>query len=243
MIRGVLYPVQLMSVRMAMEGVIRSVRILHWHSTASVEMDLPSIQMERAVMVMASSHVVTTIYLSIPFSDINECTGGDNGCEQVCINTYGSYTCACGEGYSLNDDGLTCHIFCGGIYNSSRGSFHTPGWPRFYPLDFRCEWIIQPPVEGTEMVLELTVNKTAYGIRGRSPCVTDYLEFYDGVTTDAQSLGRYCRFDKPDALYTSSNQAMVVFQASTIPHLPSRVGAQVFYQLYEKGLCETLYKV
>ena len=32
-------------------------------------------------------------YLSISISDINECTRGeDNRCEQVCINTAGSYT-------------------------------------------------------------------------------------------------------------------------------------------------------
>ena len=176
-------------------------------------------------------------YLSISFSDINECTRGeDNRCEQVCINTAGSYTCACAEGYALIDDGFTCRISCGGVHNSSRGSFHTPGWPRFYPLDFRCEWIIQPPVGGSEMVLELTVNGTAYGIHGRPPCATDYLEFYDGLTTDAQSLGKYCKFDRPDVLYTSSNQALVVFQASTIPHLPSRVGVQVVYHLFEIGM-------
>ena len=181
-----------------------------------------------------------TTYLSISLSDIDECTTGDNRCEQRCINTVGSYTCACAEGYALNDNGFTCRISCGGVHNSSRGSFHTPGWPRFYPLDFRCEWIIQPPVGGSEMVLELTVNGTAYGIHGRRPCATDYLEFYDGLTTDAQSLGKYCQFDKPDVLYTSSNQALVVFQASTIPHLPSRVGVQVLYQLYEKGLFASL---
>ena len=177
-----------------------------------------------------------TCYLPDSLSDINECTTGDNSCDQECINTVGSFVCSCIEGYALNEDGVTCHIPCGGTYNDSRGSFHTPGWPNFYPLDFRCEWIIQPLVGGTETVLKLTVNTTAYGIHGRSPCVTDYLEFYDGVTADAQSLGKYCMFDKPDALYTSSNQALVVFQASATPHLPSRVGVQVFYQLHEEGL-------
>ena len=47
-------------------------------------------------------------------------------------------------------------------------------------------------------------------------------------------------FDKPDALYTSSNQALVVFQASTVPHLPSCMGVQVFYQLHEEGLLALL---
>ena len=49
-----LCPLQLMSVRVVMEDVIRSVRILFLHSTASVEMDLLLIWMEEAVMVMNS---------------------------------------------------------------------------------------------------------------------------------------------------------------------------------------------
>ena len=52
---------------MAMEGVITSVRILHWLSTASVEMDMSSIQMEEAVMVKAILNEVMTIYLNLPY--------------------------------------------------------------------------------------------------------------------------------------------------------------------------------
>ena len=56
-------------------------------------------------------------YLSISISDINECTeGGDSRCEQVCINTAGSYACTCAEGYALNDDVFTCRIsHCNGF--------------------------------------------------------------------------------------------------------------------------------
>ena len=52
---------------MAMEGVIRSVRILHWLSTASVEMDMSSIQMEEAVMVEAILNEVMTTYFQSLF--------------------------------------------------------------------------------------------------------------------------------------------------------------------------------
>ena len=169
-------------------------------------------------------------------SDINECRSNSR-CEQVCINTLGSYRCACEEGYALRSDGTTCQISCGGVYSSSKGSFHTPGWPRFYPLDFRCEWLIHQPDADTPMKVELKVNKTAFGIHGRHPCATDYLELYDGNTTEGQpmGLGKYCFFNPPDTLYTSSNQALVVFQASRIPHLPSRVGIQVIFEQFKTG--------
>ena len=46
------------------------------------------------------------------FTDINECNG-KNKCDQVCVNTPGSYQCSCNEGYSLMDDGESCE---GGHY-------------------------------------------------------------------------------------------------------------------------------
>ncbi|XP_063066945.1 epidermal growth factor-like protein 7 [Engraulis encrasicolus] len=40
-------------------------------------------------------------------ADIDECAEG-HGCSQKCVNTAGSYRCACEEGYTLNSDGRTC---------------------------------------------------------------------------------------------------------------------------------------
>ena len=42
------------------------------------------------------------------FSDINECAESNGGCEQNCTNSVGSYSCMCGDGYTLNDDGRQC---------------------------------------------------------------------------------------------------------------------------------------
>lgn len=40
--------------------------------------------------------------------DVSECNEGLDNCEQECINTLGSYTCACQPGCTLNNDGSTC---------------------------------------------------------------------------------------------------------------------------------------
>uniref|UniRef100_A0A452TVN2 Matrilin 1 n=1 Tax=Ursus maritimus TaxID=29073 RepID=A0A452TVN2_URSMA len=42
------------------------------------------------------------------------CATGDHDCEQVCLSSPGSYTCACREGFTLNSDGKTCNVCSGG---------------------------------------------------------------------------------------------------------------------------------
>ena len=40
--------------------------------------------------------------------DYNECNITDHGCQQRCVNTPGSFFCACRGGYQLNVDNKTC---------------------------------------------------------------------------------------------------------------------------------------
>ena len=43
-------------------------------------------------------------------SDINECSTTTHGCNQVCINTPGSFLCSCLDcSYRLSADGKTCN--------------------------------------------------------------------------------------------------------------------------------------
>ena len=41
--------------------------------------------------------------------DINECAYNNGGCEQVCVNTVGSFVCSCYSGYTLSSE-----TFCSG---------------------------------------------------------------------------------------------------------------------------------
>lgn len=46
---------------------------------------------------------------SFYFSEEDECAKLDNGgCEQRCVNTLGSYQCACDPGYELGPDKKSC---------------------------------------------------------------------------------------------------------------------------------------
>ncbi|XP_052081717.1 uncharacterized protein LOC127719541 isoform X3 [Mytilus californianus] len=41
-------------------------------------------------------------------ADVNECQLGTHTCQQLCTNTFGSFTCSCRTGYTLNSDLITC---------------------------------------------------------------------------------------------------------------------------------------
>ena len=44
---------------------------------------------------------VVNFSLFVLYADIDECILNNTLCEQVCVNTDGSYTCACMDGYQL----------------------------------------------------------------------------------------------------------------------------------------------
>lgn len=46
-------------------------------------------------------------------AEVDECSWPDRGgCEQRCMNTLGSYQCACDPGYELAADKKTCEGWC-----------------------------------------------------------------------------------------------------------------------------------
>ena len=167
--------------------------------------------------------------------DINECAlPSENDCQQSCVNIIGSYMCECRNDYLLNGDGKTCSPKCGGYLTESTGSLYTPEWPHHYPsLDFRCVWVID--IENvTDAAIEIVFNEP-YGIRGRDPCPTDYVEVLDGIELDSASLGRHCSKNAPDPITTTLHQATIIFQASSLHHSANRVGASMSYAVIDIG--------
>ena len=48
---------------------------------------------------------------SLHAADINECLGANN-CQQICLNTAGSYYCECTNGFVLDSNGHSCKGGC-----------------------------------------------------------------------------------------------------------------------------------
>ena len=180
--------------------------------------------------------------------DIDECSEGSDNCAQRCTNTAGSYTCSCNSGFTLAANRQSCTAnpttpppttpppdngVCGGRLTAASGSFQTPGWPNNYPQEnFQCEWIIELPSSASR--IEFTVDDSAFGINGRAPCTNDHIQFFDGTTSNANSLLKLCgvrrNYDfRP--ITTTSSRARIVFTGSVNPNRPaSRVGVKVNYK-------------
>ena len=47
-------------------------------------------------------------HYNIISSDIDECSEGSHDCEQECVNSQGSFTCSCHDGYEPLNNGKSC---------------------------------------------------------------------------------------------------------------------------------------
>ncbi len=61
------------------------------------------------VYIYANSIVMSFSMLYLYISDINECNTLNGGCDGTCHNSLGSFSCTCGNGYTLGSDGKTCN--------------------------------------------------------------------------------------------------------------------------------------
>ena len=165
------------------------------------------------------------------YSDVDECSIGDNGCEQTCINNYGSYSCECTDGYFLDINGITCSISCGEMLSNTSGSFQTPGWPGGYPQeDFICEWTINVSIPS---IIRFEVDSSVYGINGQPPCPEDHIEFFQSVGGTSLSLGRFCKCNVPEPITVSTGAAQVVFEGTYNLTRPANIkGVRVFYEVF-----------
>lgn len=53
--------------------------------------------------VLAPNH-----HLYLDFLDVDECRLDNGNCDHFCVNSLGSYECACKEGYRLGDNRWAC---------------------------------------------------------------------------------------------------------------------------------------
>ncbi|KAM4579034.1 bone morphogenetic protein 1a isoform 1-T1 [Fundulus diaphanus] len=143
------------------------------------------------------------------FKETDECSKPDNGrCEQRCVNTLGSYKCACDPGYELAADKRSCEAACGGFITKLNGSITSPGWPREYPPNKNCIWQLVAPTQ-----YRITLLFDVFETEGNDVCKYDYVEVRSGLSADSRLHGKFCGTEKPEALTSQYNNMRIEFKS------------------------------
>uniref|UniRef100_A0A8C9T046 Metalloendopeptidase n=1 Tax=Scleropages formosus TaxID=113540 RepID=A0A8C9T046_SCLFO len=143
------------------------------------------------------------------FKEMDECSKPDNGrCEQRCINTLGSYRCACDPGFELAPDKLSCEAACGGFLTKLNGSITSPGWPREYPPNKNCVWQLVAPPQ-----YRITLQFDIFETEGNDVCKYDYVEVRSGLSADSKLHGKYCGSERPESITSQYNNMRIEFKS------------------------------
>ncbi|CAN9504895.1 unnamed protein product [Ophioblennius macclurei] len=144
------------------------------------------------------------------FKEMDECSRPDNGqCEQRCLNTLGSYRCACDPGYELAADKRSCETAaCGGFITKLNGSLTSPGWPNDYPSNKNCVWQLVAPVQ-----YRITLAFDVFETEGNDVCKYDYVEVRSGLSSDSKLHGKFCGAEKPEVMTSQQNNMRIEFKS------------------------------
>ncbi|XP_069771614.1 bone morphogenetic protein 1a [Narcine bancroftii] len=143
------------------------------------------------------------------FKEVDECSRPDNGgCEQRCVNTLGSYKCACDPGYELANDKRSCEAACGGFLTKLNGSITSPGWPKEYPPNKNCVWQVVAPTQ-----YRISLQFELFEIEGNDVCKYDYVEVRSGLSADSKLHGKFCGAEKPEVITSQYNNMRIEFKS------------------------------
>ncbi|KAM3913712.1 tolloid-like protein 2 [Leptodactylus fuscus] len=141
------------------------------------------------------------------FSDKDECSKENGGCQHECVNTLGSYVCQCKNGYTLHENGHDCkEAGCEHRFLSAEGTVSSPNYPDKYPSRKECTWEISTTAGHR---VKLVFND--FEIELHQECAYDHLEMYDGPSSKSPILGRFCGSSKPEPIIASTNNMFMRF--------------------------------
>ncbi|KAM6986877.1 bone morphogenetic protein 1-like isoform 2-T2 [Aplochiton taeniatus] len=143
------------------------------------------------------------------FKEVDECSQPDNWhCAQRCLNTLGSYRCACDPGFELAPDKRSCEAACGGFITKLNGSITTPGWPKEYPPNKNCVWQLVAPTQ-----YRITLLFDVFETEGHDVCKYDYVEVRSGLSSDSNLHGKFCGAHNPEAVTSQQNNMRIEFKS------------------------------
>uniref|UniRef100_A0A3B1IY07 Metalloendopeptidase n=1 Tax=Astyanax mexicanus TaxID=7994 RepID=A0A3B1IY07_ASTMX len=158
-------------------------------------------------MKFVSDGTVNKAGFAANFFKEDECVKPDNGgCEQRCVNTLGSFKCACDPGYELAPDKKSCEA-CGGLLSKLNGTITTPGWPKEYPPNKNCVWQVVAPTQ-----YRISMQFEAFELEGEV-CKYDFVEVRSGLSSDSKLHGKYCGTEVPEVITSQYNNMRIEFKS------------------------------
>ncbi|KAJ0033549.1 hypothetical protein NQD34_000656 [Periophthalmus magnuspinnatus] len=143
------------------------------------------------------------------FKEEDECAKPDNGgCEQRCVNTLGSFKCACDPGFEIAPDKKSCEAACDGLLSKLNGTISTPGWPKEYPPNKNCVWQVVAPTQ-----YRISMQFEAFELEGNEVCKYDYVEVRSGLSSDSKLHGKYCGTEVPEVITSQYNNMRIEFKS------------------------------
>ncbi|XP_076296135.1 cubilin [Lasioglossum baleicum] len=97
---------------------------------------------------------------------------------------------------------------CNGVYTHHSGTISLPTYLNSYHENMQCDWRIQMPVGER---IQITWSK--FDLESSIACRFDYIEIYDGPSSESPLLGRFCGSTLPPTLKSNSNVLLVVFKS------------------------------
>lgn len=148
-------------------------------------------------------------FAAVFLTDKDECAHNNGGCQHICKNTVGSYTCACQNGFVLHPNKHDCKEgTCTHQISAPLGEINSPNYPDSYPSRKDCAWLFTT-TPGHR--LKLIFND--FELEPHQECAYDHISLYDGDSTDAPTLGRFCGAKVPHPILSTTNRMYMVFKS------------------------------
>nr|AEP25603.1 bone morphogenic protein 1 [Holothuria glaberrima] len=144
------------------------------------------------------------------FADMDECESNNGGCQHVCTNTLGSYSCSCRNGFTLHENRHDCkESKCQKEITAVTGEITSPNYPDNYPKRKQCSWHI---IATAGHRVELQFNE--FDLEPHQECAYDYITIYDGEEEDENtSMGSFCGRNIPEDIVSNGNHMYIKFHS------------------------------
>lgn len=174
-------------------------------------------------------------------TDKDECAINNGGCQHICRNTIGSYLCICHNGFVLHENKHDCKEgSCTHHITSPNGEVQSPNYPDSYPSRKDCTWLFT-----TTPGHRIKLLFTEFELEPHQECAYDHIVVYDGDSTEASTLGRFCGSKVPHPLLASLNKMFMIFKSDASVQRKGfkashSTGIPLKYVLAEKMLIQKL---